>query len=256
VLEKKYGGTYHSHIGKLSHIHQVTQFASGFAVTCFAQLAVAPNEATFEGLKRQARFLATHLHTPIFYPRQKLKGYQTIRFEYEPGKFLEHVITNLAHICVDADHAQDIKTRKSVSCVIAAIHGVIVHWITAKQTCVAAHSTDAEMRAIYTAIRVNKYLRCVLQFIRHDMTKSTTTCEDNKAALDIMATGHITSRVKHITVPIAIIHEELKNGNAKGEKISGKLNPEDLGTKPLPASGLHRISPSPDSKHGNLCKLN
>ena len=104
-LEKQYKGTFHSHIGSFLHIQQVTQFAMGFSVTRLAQLAVAPNAAAFEGLKRQARFLATHLHTPIMYPRRKLKGYQTIRLETEPGKFLEHVLTNLAHICVDADHA-------------------------------------------------------------------------------------------------------------------------------------------------------
>ena len=54
------------------------------------------------------------------------------------------------------------------------------------------------------------------------------------------------------------IHKEPKNGNTKGEKISGKLNPVDLGTKPPPASGHHQLShhiygqrdyPSPNSKH-------
>ena len=73
------------------------------------------------------------------------------------------------------------------------------------------------------------------------MTKLTTIYEDNQAALNIMAAGHITSRVKHMVVPIAIIHEEINNGNAKGEKISGKLNPADIGTKPLLASSLHRL---------------
>ena len=38
-----------------------------------------------------------------------------------------------------------------------------------------------------------------------------------------------------MAVPIAIIHEEINNGNAKGEKISGKLNQADIGTKSLPA---------------------
>ena len=48
--------------------------------------------------------------------------------------------------------ACDTKTRKSVSCTIAVTHGVIVNWKMAKQTCVAAHSTYAEIRAFYTAI--------------------------------------------------------------------------------------------------------
>ena len=101
----------------------------GLSVTRLAQLGVAPNAAAFEDLKRQARFLATHLHTAIIYPRRKLKGYQTIRLDTEPGKFLKHILTNLTHICVDADHARDVKSRKSISSIVVAIHGVIVHWI-------------------------------------------------------------------------------------------------------------------------------
>jgi hypothetical protein len=42
------------------------------------------------------------------------------------------------------------------------------------------------------------------------MTKPTTIYEDNQAALDIMVIGHIAIRVKHIAVPMVIIHEDIK----------------------------------------------
>ena len=99
------------------------------------------------------------------------------------------------------------------------------------------------------------------------MTKPTTIYEDNQAALNNMATGHITSRVKHMTVPADIIHEnnrDIKNGNAKVKKISGKLNPADIGTQLRPISSLHRLSrqlhrqrhyPAPDSKHCRLMQV-
>ena len=70
ALENKYGGNYHSQVGKFLHIQQVTQFTSGFPVTRIVRCAVAPNKAAFEGLKQEASFLATHLHTPIFHPRK------------------------------------------------------------------------------------------------------------------------------------------------------------------------------------------
>ena len=76
---------------------------------------------------REAIFLTTHLHTPIFYLRQQLKGYHTMQFEFKSGELLEHVITNLAHIFVDVDQLRDTKTSKSVSYVIAAIHKVTIH---------------------------------------------------------------------------------------------------------------------------------
>ena len=134
----------------------------------------------------------------------------------------------------------------------------------AKQTCVAAHSTDAEIRAYYSGVQLNKYLRCVQTFLRHDMSKPTIIYEDNQAALDIMAAGHITSRVKHMAVPIAICHEDIKAGNSEGHKILGILNPSDLGTKPLPASSFHRQSrqlrgqryyPAAGTLHGKLMQV-
>ena len=64
-----------------------------------------------------------------FIPDKNSKDIKQCNFVYKPGKFLEHVITNLVHLCINADHARKTKTRKSVSCIIAAIHGVIVHWI-------------------------------------------------------------------------------------------------------------------------------
>ena len=71
--------------------------------------------------------------------------HQKIRFEYEPGKFADgQLISNLLIQFVDSDHARDIKTRKSMTCIIVALLGVIVHWHMGKQTSIAAHSNDAE----------------------------------------------------------------------------------------------------------------
>ena len=111
------------------------------------------------------------------------------------------MIANLAHSCVDTDHVHDIKTRKSVSRIIAVIHGVVVHWTMAEQTYVAAHSADVEIGTFCTAIQFNTYLQCVLQLFCHDMTKLTTIYKDNQAALNSMAAGYITSRAKYPAVP-------------------------------------------------------
>ena len=79
-----------------------------------------------------------------------------------------------------------------------------------------------------------------------------------------MAAGHVTSQVKHTAGPLATCTEEIKKGNVAGEKISGILNPSDIGTKPLPTSTLHRHArflrgqryyPAPSSLHGKLAQI-
>ena len=171
------------------HVAQVTCFDISFSVTRLAQHNVAPNRAAFQALKRLVRYLAPHRHTHIFYPKLKLTMYQKIRFEYQPGMFDEQVISNLLQLYVDSDHARDQKTRKSISCILAAICGVLVHWVMAKQTCVTAHSTDAEIRAFHQGCKICRYLHVACDFFKVPLPAPTVIWEDNQAACDIMGAG-------------------------------------------------------------------
>ena len=46
---------------------------------------------------------------------------------------------------------------------MAAIYGVLVNWDMENQTCDAAYSTDADSRAFYMAVQMNKYLSLVYE---------------------------------------------------------------------------------------------
>ena len=263
-LEIQFGGPYHSLVGAILHVQQVTRYEIGFALTRLTQYSSCPNAPAFHGVTRTVRFLATHLHSPIMYPRGKPKGYRPIRFETEPGKIIEHLLTRRPCLCADADHARDTKTRKSISCVKGFINGVIVIWTMGKQTCIASHSTDAETRAYYTAMQLNKYWRMILTFMGMDMSEPTIIYEDNQPCIDIITAGQITKLVKHIAIPVAMINEDIAAGNSKPVKIDGKLNPPDNGTKPNPSSTFHRhyqfcrgqiFYPPAGSEHGKLLQV-
>ena len=79
-----------------------------------------------------------------------------------------------------------------------------------------------------------------------------------------MLAGQITGCVNHIAVPIAMIQEDIRAGNSIPKKIKGTLNPSDMGTKPNPATTLHRhfrlarghrFYPAPTSEHGKLMQM-
>ena len=264
ALETKYNGKYNALVGEFLHVAGVTRFDLGFSMSRLGQYATAPNTAAFQGLARVARFLATHLHTPIFYPRRKFTVYDTIRFETEPGKYLEQVVPGFLTIFTDADHARDTRTRRSISCIFACILGVAADWHIGKQSCMAKDSTDAELRAFFTGMIKNRYYRPVLEWMKCPLPGPTTIFEDNQPAIDVMKSGQISGRVKHMAVPIAMIHEDIKNENSIPKKIPGTINPSDLGTKPLPGSSLHRHSrwlrgqrfyPAPNTEHGRLLQV-
>ncbi len=124
---------------------------------------------------------------------------------------------------------------------MAAICGVLVNWYMGNQTCVAAHLTDAEGPAFYTAFQMNKYLSLVDEWLLLPFKKATIIYEDNQPLIDILNAGQITGRVKYMAVPLAICHREIKLRHCELKKLSGILNESDLGTKPLPALLFHRL---------------
>ena len=151
-----------------------------------------------------------------------------------------------------------------MGCVLATICSVGVHWQMGKQSCIASHSTDAEIRSYFTGMMLNRYLRVVMEYLRHPLPGPTVIWEDNQPAIDIMLAGQITGRVKHMAVPIAMIEEDIRAGNSIPKKIKGTLNPSDMGTKPNPATTLHRhfrlarghrFYPAPTSEHGKLMQV-
>ena len=104
----------------------------------------------------------------------------------------------------------------------------------------------------------------ILKFMGLDMTEPTIIYEDNQPCIDIIRVGHISQRVKHITIPVEMIGEEINRGHNLPVKIPGILNPPDNGTKPNPSSTFHRLVrfcrgqryyPPPGSEHYNLLQL-
>ncbi len=89
---------------------------------------------------------------------------------------------------------------------------------------------------------MNNYLLLVGEWLYMPSKNATIIWEDNQPLLGILNAGHITGRVKHMAVTIAIYHQEIKLGSCVPKKIPGILNPSGLGTKPLAAPICHRLS--------------
>ena len=64
--------------------------------------------------------------------------------------------------------------------------------------------------------------------------------EDNQACMDILAANQVTSRVKHIAVPIAYCHEQIRAIAVKPVKVYMSLQVSDIGNKPNSSTLYHR----------------
>eukprot|EP00956_Cyclotella_meneghiniana_P015837 scaffold24602_cov53-Cyclotella_meneghiniana.AAC.1 len=172
--EKKYGGSFASILGDVMHVWVWSRLDIGYATTRLSQYTHAPNAAAFAGLYRILRYLATHPHRPIFYPRRPVTDVHELRFEPLP---------------------------------------------------------------IYC---------------------------DSQPAIDSINANTVTTRVKHVAIPIMYMHEHVKDGTISLHKINTKLNLADSGTKPnsAPVHFEHfdqaigvRFYPPANSEHHNLLNL-
>eukprot|EP00978_Attheya_sp_CCMP212_P024647 scaffold77789_cov56-Attheya_sp.AAC.1 len=83
-LEKQYGGPYRTTLGQFQHVKEWTRPELSYAITRLGSFNIAPSEPAFQGLKRIARFLATHTEKPFFYPKNVLlDGTNTLRHQYD-----------------------------------------------------------------------------------------------------------------------------------------------------------------------------
>eukprot|EP00978_Attheya_sp_CCMP212_P034123 scaffold141547_cov47-Attheya_sp.AAC.2 len=97
-------------------------------------------------LKRIARYLATHPHTPFFYPRNvSIDDTNIICHEYDQGLFEEIPVLNHLEFFQDAGLARDLVDRRSMAAQFHFLFGVATDWKIGRQLATAAHSTDAEL---------------------------------------------------------------------------------------------------------------
>ena len=139
-------------------------------------------------------------------------------------------------------------------------------WKHKQQRCVALHSTDSEIRGVFSCVKRGMNIQDVAIFMGmpRDSVLPTPIYEDSQPCIDVLDAKTVTSRVKHIAVPIHFIHDQIQDGLFVMRKIGTNLNLCDSGTKPNPApihfrqydhtSGV-RFYPPANSSHYKLLKL-
>eukprot|EP00978_Attheya_sp_CCMP212_P023037 scaffold69720_cov41-Attheya_sp.AAC.2 len=72
--------------------------------------------------------------------------------------------------------------------------GVATDWKIGKQLATAAHSTDAELRSLFTAVKSTLALRAFMMHLGYGPPKPTHHHEDNQPSIDIVSANQVMSR--------------------------------------------------------------
>ena len=134
---------------------------------------------------------------------------------------------------VDAAHATDLDTRRSVTGFAFCLAGGAIAYKSKLQATVSTSSTESEFLAAVHAAKVAKYLRSVLHELGFPQDGPTSLYEDNQAAIAMINGDKPSPRSRHVDIQYFAIQEWQSKGDIVMKYIPTSINPADGKTKSL-----------------------
>ena len=265
MYEQKYHGAFNHTVGKLLHVQQWTRPDLNYAVSRLAVFTKSPTSMAFEALDYLMHYLHHHMHEPIFYPAKPIGPDELITYVWSPHQQQSYTTKTTAIYHSDAAFTNILPDRRSMQANIGLLNGVITSWSSNIQTTIAADSTDAETKAIFTVSKRACALNNFITSANFDPIVNTSPhiYSDNQATLGLIKTNKLTFRSRHLDIPVAFTHDRYTLGFYTLDHIPRKLNAADTSTKACtgPVHQRHwefqrgsRFYPSDETPHGNYIK--
>ena len=238
ALEKQFGFSYRSLLGELMYSYVICRLDIGYILTKLSQFSQAPAAIHYSCLKRITLYLRETKEWGIVYWRPN-------HFDVLPVGTFQPIEVNDPTLppfpssadplqlvgYVDASHATDIKTRRSITGFILTLCGGAICYRSKVQTSVATSSTESEFVAAVTASKAVLYLRSVMKQLGCEQLTPTPMYEDNEAAIMMINASKPTVRARHIDIQHFAIQEWKLRGDIIFFHIPGVINMSDAMTK-------------------------
>jgi hypothetical protein len=182
------------------------------AVNFYSKFQNSPSNEHFLGLKRILRYLKGTIDFKLVYTKENEK----------------ETLTGYA----DADFANDVDDRKSISGYIFKLFGNTVSWSTKKQATISLSSTEAELIAMCHAAKEGIWISNLLSEIGIEC-KPFLLREDNIPCIKIAEEPREHQRLKHLDIKYLFVRDLIKEGKMKIKYLESSDQPADMMTKPL-----------------------
>ncbi len=140
-------------------------------------------------------------------------------------------------VLCDADHAHDLKTRRSVTGVLAFVGCTPVLWRSSRQSSVACSTYAAEFMALRTAseeaVSLRYMLRCLGIPIPNDGSAPTYLFGDNLGVIQNATNPEADLKKKHVALSFHFVREAIAAGITAPYWMEGKHNGSDITTKQI-----------------------
>ena len=187
----------------------------------------------FQAIEHLMLYLSTHLHQPIFYPSKSIGPDEVVTYRWSKDQSSTYSTKSTYVYHTDSAFANILPDRRSKQANIGLLNAVIVSWTSNIQTSIAADSTDAKTKAMFTVSKRTSALNHFFTSAHFDpiIHKPPHIYCDNKATIGLVQTNKLIPRSRHLDIPIAFAHDRYTLGYFTIEHISRKLNAADPSTK-------------------------
>jgi len=144
-------------------------------------------------------------------------------------------------VYVDADHARNQVTRRSVTGIVLLVNNTPLVWISKRQKTVETSTYGSEMVAAQIAIDLIIEMRYKFRMLGIKLEKQTMLLGDNMSVVLNTTIPSSALKKKHLACSYHRIREAIAGGFAVFGQIASELNLADIGTKPLGTLAFHRL---------------
>jgi hypothetical protein len=242
-IEKAYGVSLFHWNGILLHIAITIHVDLSYAIMRISGYLAAPTMVIFQALDHTTSYLYFKHHLPILYPHYPLsKSALAMHWAKGSAEFLLPEYGTMLINSADADHARDIRDRRSISSneygtmlinsadadhahdirdirsISSNLHklnGVIVSCKSKKQATPTLHSTGSEIVSLTDGVKKTNHLRDFMASIGYPSDDPTPTFEDNQGIIQSIKASQLHENTRHLATCISWPNEQYIMGIIK-----------------------------------------
>ncbi|KXJ68982.1 hypothetical protein RP20_CCG000687 [Aedes albopictus] len=212
---------YRELIGCLMYASLTTRPDISATVNYFSQFQSCPNEVHWVQLKRVLRYIKGSLEVGLVY---QVDADVPVLMVYS-----------------DADWANDLVDRRSVTGCVFKLFGCTVGWITRKQQTVSLSSTEAELSALCTAACHAIWMIRLLGDLGKKPTVPVQLFEDNQSTIRIAEDSRDYGRLKHVDTKFHFLRDLVQQGTIQINYVRTTEQQADIMTKGLPKNTFRQM---------------
>jgi Reverse transcriptase (RNA-dependent DNA polymerase) len=247
---------YKSLIGSGNWLITLGRFDIQFAISTLSQYSMAPRAGHMNALHRVFGYLARYAEgmipidvadAPIRKEAVVTKGQNWIEFYPDAEEDIPYdMLTPMGEeatmtVYVDADHARDQVTRRSVTGIMLLVNNTPLVWISKRQKTVESSTYGSELVAARVAIDLIIEMRYKFRMLGVVLEKETLLVGDNMSVVLNTTIPSSSLKKKHLACSYHRVREAIAGGFVNYGHIPSTSNLADIGTKPLSTLVFHRL---------------